>query len=126
MAVLATPPPAAEPPTGLISVIEFMGLPIGLSALNQRNDGADEQGARLDDLLEHAASARLANPDHVARKDFRLAVGAAQNCAEVVKRDHLIATNRPKDYTIAHTCDYARSIHARARLTQHAYADDRD
>src|SRR3546814_13572675 len=75
MAVLATPPPAAEPPTGLISVIEFMGLPIGLSALNQRNAGADEQGARLADLLEHAASARPANHDHVARNNSRIAVG---------------------------------------------------
>src|SRR3546814_13565101 len=100
MAVLATPPPAAEPPTGLISVIEFMGLPIGLSALNQRNDGADEQGARLDDLLEHAAYARLANHDHVARKDFRQAVGPAPNCPEILNRDHLDRPHRAKTYNV--------------------------
>src|SRR3546814_17990310 len=52
MAVLATPPPAAEPTTGLISVIEFMGFPIDLSPLNPRNAGRDAQGAREADRLE--------------------------------------------------------------------------
>src|SRR3546814_2871518 len=82
-------------------------------------------GARLDDLLEHAASARLANHDHVARKDFRIAVGPAPNCAEVVKRDHLIGANRAKDYNVAQLGEFARALRARDRLHQTGLADDR-